>query len=113
MIRKKSFITGIVLTSLAVLAIVFFGISAYSIATTEFEGWDGLGAAIALLLNLIFAAAITDILAPISIVCFNRSRKSISSPIGVASVVLMIVNIVFALASYALTVYMIISGVMS
>ena len=111
--RKKSFVTGIVLTALTVLVIVLFGLSAYNIANTEFEGWDGLGAAIALLLNLIVAAVITDILTPISIACFNRARRSITLSIVKTSVAFMIINIVFAVASYAFTVYMIINGILS
>ena len=97
--KKKQFVTATVFSILTIVSTIPSVIAYFVISSTNYEGWDGLGAAILFALILLITAGLIFIFSTVSTVLHSISIRSSRSGIRTASILLLIWDVLTLIAS--------------
>jgi hypothetical protein len=108
--RKKSFISSVILLSIILLTVIGVAISVVTAASTEYEGWEGLGAAVLIVAAIVLGSVLVFLLSIPSAILSLKATGSTDKRIRVTSVVLSVLSFVFLTASAVIVAIVLIGG---
>ena len=108
--KKKSFIASIILLSLMLITVIGVAVSVSVIASIEYEGWEGLGAAVLAVLAIVLGSALVFLLSIPSSILSVKAIRSTDRRIKVTSIVLTVLNFILLAASAAVVAVVLIGG---